>query len=162
MKITWDLHELTDFGDNLKSLGSAFSPYLQRATQDIAKALLKDIKIFTPKGKTGQLIRGWDGNSFLVKPLKNGYVVEIVNTTEYADAVNNGHYSHNQFNKGGQPYVVNNRTVPYDSQFGGDYPSDKTYVYGRFFVERGILLACNKQQIEQIIMKELQKWWDSI
>lgn len=162
MKLEWDLHELTDFGDNLLSLGSAFSPHLKRAAQDIAKALLKDIKTFTPKGKTGKLIQGWNGNAFLVEHTYGGYVVEIVNTTEYASAVNDGHYSHNQFNKGGDPYVVKNRTVLYDPIFGADYPSDKTYVYGRFFVENGILYMCNTQQVEQIIMKELQEWWDSI
>lgn len=158
MQIKWDLHELIDFGDNLRSLGSAFSPNLQRAARDIAKALLRDMKTFTPIDKTGKLIRGWEGNDFLVKPAKDGYIVEIVNTTEYALAVNDGHRAFNQF---GGPYPIKRRVKvksPHQWQEG-----DLTmYVFGHFFVERGILKLENTDEIEQIIMKELQKWWDSI
>ena len=158
MKLVWDLHELTDFGDNLKSFGSAFNPHIQKAAKEIAKVLLKYMRELTPEDKTGKLITGWNGNSFLVKGVPNGYEVEIVNTTEYATPVNDGHEAHNQF---GGPYVVKNRvkvTSPYQWQKG-----DPTYyVFGHFFVERGILQLNNTDKVEQLIMKELQKWWDSI
>lgn len=170
MKLEWDFQELYDFGDNLKSLDSAFSPYLQRATKELAKALLEDIKDLTPIGDTGRLIKGWDGNAFLVEPLKSGYVVKLVNTTPYALAVNDGHKAYNQF---GGPYPIHDEvsvgpygklsgrivlTSPYQWQQG----DLKYYVFGHFFVERGILQFSNTDKIEKLIMKELQKWWDSI
>lgn len=160
MELVWDLHELTDFGDNLKSLGSAFDPHLQNAAKEIAKVLLQHMRKLTPKDKTSQLINGWNGNSFLVRGVTNGYEVEIVNTAEYAKWVNDGHKAYNQF---GGPYPIHpeNRvkvSSPHQWQKG-----DPTYyVFGHFFVERGIVQLNNTDKIEKIIMKELQKWWDSI
>lgn len=159
MKLEWDFKELNDFADNLKSLSSVFDPHIQKATQKIAKELLRCMKNLTPKGETGELIRGWGGNSFLVKPVNNGYMVEIVNTAEYAAWVNDGHRVKNR--KGGEFLQVHNRVkVPKPHQWQkqvNDY-----YVFGHFFVERGILQLNNTDKIEQIIMKELQKWWRTV
>ena len=170
MKLTWDISELTDFGDNLKSLGSAFSPNLQRAVQDIARALLEDIKALTPIAETGRLIHGWDNNNFLVKPLKSGYVVELVNTTAYARAVNDGHHACNQF---GGPYPIHDEVsvgpfgklrgrIAVQSPHQWQQGDLKMYVFGHFFVERGILKLENTDEIERIIMRELQKWWKGV
>lgn len=158
MKLVWDFKELTDFGDNLKSLGSAFDSHLEKATQEIARALLEDIKRLTPIDKTGKLISGWNGNSFLVKPTSTGYVVKLVNTTEYAAWVNDGHLAYNQY---GGPYPIRKRikvTSPHKWQKG----NPTYYVYGHFFVERGILQFSNTQKAEQIIMQQLKKWWMSV
>ena len=158
MKIDWDLSELFDFGDNLSGLTSVFDEHLQRATKEIAEVLLQYIKGLTPKDETGKLIDGWNGNAFLVTPVANGYEVEIVNKTEYAAWVNDGHKAYNQF---GGPYPIRNRVKvvsPYQWQQG----SPKYYVFGHFFVERGIEQLNNTKEIEQIIMQELQKWWDSV
>lgn len=158
MKLQWDFKELNDFADNLKSLGSAFDPHLERATKEIAQALLKHMRQLTPRDKTGQLIQGWNGNAFVVKPTTDGYEVEIVNSAEYAAWVNDGHKAYNQF---GGPYPIRKRvkvTSPHKWQRG----SPTYYVYGHFFVERGILQLSNTTQIEQIIMKELKKWWKSV
>lgn len=158
IKVEWDFKELTDFADNLKSYGSAFNPHLERAAKEIAKVLLKHMRNLTPKDKTGQLIQGWDGNAFLVKPTADGYEVEIVNTAEYAAWVNNGHKAYNQF---GGPYPIRRRvkvTSPHQWQRG-----NPTYhVFGHFFVERGILQLCNTDQIEKIIHKHLQNWWKGL
>jgi hypothetical protein len=158
MKISWDFHELNDFGDNLQSLGSAFDTHIQRAAKEIAKVLLKYMKGLTPRGKTNELINGWNGNAFVVKGVTNGYEVEIVNKAEYAAWVNDGHKAYNQF---GGPYPIRKRvkvTSPHQWQKG----SPKYYVFGHFFVERGIVQLNNTQEIELIIMGELQKWWRKI
>ena len=157
MKIEWDFKELFDFGDNLKSLGSAFDKHLKTATRDIAKALLKRMKSLTPVDGY-DLINGWDGNQFLVTGTNNGYEVLIVNKDPKALWVNDGHLAKNQY---GGPYPIKHRIqvrTPHQWQTG-----DGTwYVFGHFFVERGILQLNNTNEIEQIIMRELQKWWDSI
>lgn len=161
MKLEWDFSELNKFAKNLGQI-SKFEREMQVAAKELSHELLKQIKILTPIGDSYKLLNGWNGNDFAVKKVAGGFEVLIVNTTEYASAVNNGHYSHNQFNKGGEPYVVNNRTVPFDTKFGKDYPTDKTYVFGYFFVENGILQLKNTTKIEQIIFNKLQKWWDSV
>lgn len=156
MKITWDFSEFEKFADNL--VNSDLTKCFEKSTKEIAKLLLKHMKGLTPIDETGQLISGWNNNSFLVKPVNNGYLVEIVNTAEYAKWVNDGHTAHNQF---GGPYQIKRRvkvTSPHQWQRG-----DPTYyVYGHFFVERGILQLQNTTAIEQVIMKELQKWWRSV
>jgi hypothetical protein len=146
MKLVWDLHELTDFGDNLKSLGSAFSPHLKQITREIAEALREALFKNTPV-LTGNLSANWGGEenySFQVKAHDYGYSVTLYNRAandnkfQYGLAVNDGHWSKNQY--------------------GGPY----TWVIGKFFVEKSIIQVANSTQIEEIIMKELQKWWDSI
>ncbi len=146
MKLKWDFHELTDFGDNLLSLGSAFSPHLKQITKDIANALREALFENTPV-LTGNLSANWGGAenySFEVKAHNYGYSVTLYNRAtndksfKYGLAVNDGHWSKNQY--------------------GGPYK----WVVGRFFVEKSIIQVANSTQIEEIIMKELQKWWDSI
>ena len=104
------------------------------------------------------LINGWDGNKFAVTSVNGGYEVLIVNKTPYALAVNDGHTAHNQY---GGPYPIKRRIKvrsPHQWQQG-----DATwYVFGHFFVERGIVQLENTGEIEQIIMRELRKWWDSV
>lgn len=156
MKIEWDFHEFTDFTTRLTEF-ARYEEACKLATEDIAKQLLIMLRNNTPVA-TGQLKGGWEG-TFTVTRLKNGFKVVLKNKVRYAAAVNNGHYSHNQFNKGGEPYVVKHRTVPYNSTFGGDYPSGETYVFGRFFVENSILQLNNTKQIESIVYQQLQKWW---
>lgn len=157
MKVKWEFDELFDFGDNLLSLGSTFNSQLQKATKRLAQALLAWMKEFTPVDSY-ELISGWDGNDFAVRGTKEGFEVLIVNKTPYATAVNDGHKAYNQF---GGPYPVKRRIQvrsPHQWQKG-----DSTfYVFGHFFVERGILRLCSTSEIEQIIFDELQKWWDSL
>ena len=87
-----------------------------------------------------------------------GFEVLIVNKTPYALAVNDGHKVYNQY---GGAYPVKNRikvTSPHVWQQG-----DATYyVFGHFFVERSIFKLTETNQVEQIIMKELEKWWNSV
>ena len=169
MKIEWDFKELNDFADNLKSFNSVFSPQLQKATKDIAKALLRWMKAFTPVD-TYELINGWGGNKFAVTATDKGFEVLIVNKTPYATAVNDGHKAYNQY---GGPYPIK----PYNPKGAWGKPEGRIqvrtphqwqkgdpsyYVFGHFFVERGILRLKSTSEIEQIIMRELTKWWEKL
>lgn len=162
MKFEWDFTELVRFSNNLEN--DSFKDWMKTATEEIARVLLETIKRKTPV-VTGELLQGWSDNNIgsLIKVRSNGYEVILVNKVEYASAVNNGHYSYNQYNKGGKPYIVRNRTVPYDGKFGGNYPNADTYVFGRFFVEKSIFeLSESKSIIEGIIMEHLQDWWSGV
>lgn len=155
MKIEYDLRELVEFANNLTN--SELQKTFKRITKDIAKALLKRMKGLTPVDEY-DLINGWDGNKFLVRSVGDGYEVSIVNKTPYALYVNDGHKVFNQY---GGAYPIKRRVQvrsPHQWQQG-----DATYyVFGHFFVERGILTLNNTNEIESIIMRELEKWWDSI
>ena len=158
MKVKWDFSEFNEFANNLKNF-SRFERELQLAAKEIASVLLKMIKNFTPIGETYQLMSGWDGNTFAVRRVTNGFEVLLINKDEKALWVNDGHRVRNR--KDGEYLTVHHRIkVPTAYQWQKD-ASDK-YVFGHFFVERGILQLNNTQQVEQIIMKKLQKWWDSV
>lgn len=158
MKIEWDFSEFEKFAEELQTL-SKFEREMKRATKEIAAVLLNAIKTFTPTDETWQLITGWDGNDFLVREVDGGYEVELVNTTEYAAWVNDGHRVKNS--KDGDYLKVHNR-VKVPVAYKWQSPKNSWYVFGHFFVERGILEVCNTKQVEEIIMKKLQKWWDSV
>lgn len=151
LEIDWkDIHK---FANRLGNL-SKFEQCAERIVKEIAESLLTWMKIYTPIDSF-KLINGWDGNKFAVVKKDNGFEVLIVNTNPYALHVNDGHKAYNQF---GGPYPIKNRkkvTTPYKWQQG-----DSTYyVFGHFFVERGILKVTEVKLIEAIIMRELEKWW---
>jgi hypothetical protein len=156
MKFEWDFSELGKFAQHLNNVN--LNHTFQRIAREISIKLLESMKQLTPRDKKGILIAGWNGNDFLVQPWKNGYRVDIVNKAPYAYHVNDGHQAYNQF---GGPYPINRRVKvkqPYKWQSG-----DSTYyVFGHFFVERGILQLKNTNEIENIILRELHKWWDSV
>ena len=157
MKFEWDFSELQKFADKLDNV-TEFEREMKFAAKEISAVLLKSIKNFTPTDKTWQLVNGWNGNSFLVKQVADGFEVEIVNTAEYALWVNDGHKAYNQY---GGPYKIHNR-VKVTSAHQWQKGNPTYYVFGHFFVERGILQVSSTKQVEDIIMKKLQKWWDSI
>lgn len=156
MKLEFDLSELVDFANNL--VGADLENTFKRITKEISKALLKRMTALTPVGDTYELINGWNGNHFVVTEKNGGYEVLIVNKDPKAIWVNDGHRAFNQY---GGPYPIKRRIQvrsPHQWQQG-----DATYyVYGHFFVERGILQLAQTSEIEAIIMRELQKWWESV
>ncbi len=165
MRFVWDFHEFEEFADKIGNL-SGFDVAMIEATKRLAKTLLELMKSLTPVD-SGTLVSGWDGNDFIVKKFDNGYRVDIVNTTPYAQDVNDGHMAYNQY---GGAYPIHDEVFvgafgkmqgriavpsPYQWQQG-----DKTmYVYGHFFVERAVLQLENTAEIEKIILKLLQNWW---
>ena len=155
MKCKWDFSEFYEFADKLEKadLTNTFT----RIAKELSKALLKHMKNFTPVDEY-ELMNGWNGNQFAVKQTEKGYEVLIVNKTPYALAVNDGHKSYNQY---GGAYKIKRRIQvrsPHKWQKG----SKEWYVFGHFFVERGILQMTNTQEMEAIILRELTKWWDSL
>lgn len=154
MELEIDWKDIQKFADRLGNL-SKFEEHAERITKEIAQSLLTWMKIYTPV-ETFKLINGWDGNNFAVTKKNGGFEVLIVNKNPYALHVNDGHKA---YNKQGGPYPIKNRKkvkIPHKWQEG-----DSTwYVFGHFFVERGILQVCNIPLIEAIIMRELEKWWE--
>jgi hypothetical protein len=153
-KVKFEFKELDNFSKRLKE-SDELRKHFKTITREVASVLKEFMKSNTPV-KTGTLRAGWDTQggkmSYTVRATKDGYSVTLYNRVPYAGAVNYGHYSYNQF---GGPYEVKNRTVPY---YDGN--SDDTFVYGHFFVEKGMLqLENNPSIIDDIIEDELGKWW---
>lgn len=139
MKFEWDFSELVQFAGRLQD-GYAFDTAMMTATQNIARVLHQYLLTNTPID-TGNLRKMWsagDNLRFTVEPVNGGYQVTLINLAQnpkgfrYGLAVNDGH------------------KMPYGSG----------WVMGRFFVEKSILQT--EPKVEQIIMRELQKWWDSV
>lgn len=155
MKLKWDFDELFRFGDRI-SQTNKLEKYLKEVTKRLAKELQEMLFNETPV-KTGQLAVGWGGaENYAYQIIDEGkaYKIELINRVPYAYYVNYGHYSHNQYNKGGQPYVVKNRTVPYY-----DGKNTSTYVFGHFFVEKSILKLGSQTNLDNILTNELTKWF---
>lgn len=153
MRLDWDFSELETFAQRLENT-AVFDKYCEQITKQIAEELHKRLKANTPK-RTGQLVKGWGNTAFVVTRTSAGFQIELTNNVAYALSVNDGHYSYNQFNKGGVPYVVKHRTVPYTQG-----RSDATFVYGRFFVERSIVeLEENNSLLREIIFTQLKSWF---
>jgi hypothetical protein len=79
-----------------------------------------------------------DNLRFTVEQVNGGYQVTLINLAQnnkgfrYGLAVNDGHKK----------------------------PNGGGWVMGRFFVEKSIIQT--SRNVEQIIMTELKKWWDSV
>lgn len=157
MKLEWDFSEITEFADKLAN--SKLEDTLKRITKDISKALLKRIKGYTPV-LDYDLITAWDNNKFLVTETADGYEVLLVNKMKYATWVNDGHSQRpGRFIPG---YWAGARRFVYVPNYPEGMILKKSWVQGKFFVEKGILSLNSVDEIEQIIMRELQKWWDSV
>ena len=158
MKIEWDFSELTEFENKLSDY-THFETELKRATKEIAHELLRRIKKYTPVGDTWALINGWNKNDFTVVEVTNGFEVCLVNSTEYATWVNDGHKQKpGRFIPG---HFIGGRFY-YDRTAKGGMVLKAPFVKGRFFVEKGIIDLDSSVVIESIIEQHLQKWWDSL
>jgi hypothetical protein len=158
MRLEWDLHELTNFANRLSHSGQ-FETEMRRATKEIAHALLRMIKKHTPIGDTWQLINGWDKNDLAVHRISTGFEVLLINPTEYATWVNDGHKQRpGRFIPG---HLINGRFY-YDRNADGGMVLKKPFVKGRFFVEKGIVELNGTTQVQDIIMRHLQLWWERV
>lgn len=160
MKI--DVSEMEEAIKRLNS-DSLLRKHIKQAAREVAIICQRELYKRTPK-KTGDLARGWYySNGIRVVPRKNGCQVELVNPVEYARAVNYGHFSHNQFNKGGEPYIVKNRTVmwsAYASDFGDPSSPEPTFVFGHFFVERTKNALDGDNRLIDTIAVNLYNWFE--
>ena len=138
MRVRFDFSELNAFAKNLTD-GFYLDSALMTATQNIARVLHQHLLEQTPID-TGTLRAMWSANDnlkFTVNPTDDGFIVTFINT------------AHNEKNEKYGNWVNDGHRTPN----GG-------WVMGRFFVENSIDLTYPK--IEQIVMKELEKWWDSV
>lgn len=137
MKLEYDLKEFHRFAENLKDTHE-LETALMTATQNIARVLHQHLLLNTPID-TGNLRKMWsagDNLYFMVEDLGDSYQVTFTNEAKnngfmYGVAVNDGH-----------------RT-----------PDGSGWVMGRFFVEKSIIQVGESQQLNNIIMRELEKWW---
>ena len=135
MKMQYDFSELVEFGNRLADTYS-METALMTATQNIARVLHKILLSRTPI-KTGNLRKMWSAGenlAFTVEKFGYGYRVTLINRA--------------QNDKGFKYGIVVNDGSP------------SRNIVGRFFVEASIALTL--PQVEQIVMQELRKWWDSI
>ena len=139
MEFEWDFSEFEKFASRLQER-YAFDTAMMTATQNIARVLHRYLLSNTPID-TGNLRKMWSAGENLrvtVDKVNGGFEVTLINTAQnqngekYGEWVNDGH-----------------RT-----------PNGLGWVMGRFFVENSIDLTYPK--VEQIVMKELEKWWDSV
>ena len=165
MNIEYDFSELLEFADRLDDFG-LFADHMKKVAKEISKALLKRMKDLTPIDEY-DLINGWDGNKFLVKEVDNGFEVLIINKAPYATAVNDGHKSYNQY---GGPYKIHSEVKrgPFGKLQGRvqvrtphrwQKEVSDWYVFGHFFVERGIMRLKDTKEIEAMLLRELERWW---
>ena len=165
MNLEYDFSELFDFADRLDNY-EIFADHMEKAAKDISKALLKRMKDLTPIDGY-DLINGWDGNKFLVTEVDEGFEVLIVNKCPYGIPVNDGHKSYNQY---GGPYKIHNEVtrglfgktqgrVQVRQPYRWQKEVSDWYVFGHFFVERGILRLKDTKEIETMLLRELDRWW---
>lgn len=155
MKIEWDISDFNEFAEKLNEY-DRYDTEMKRATQEIAHELLRRIKTHTPIGDTWALINGWDKNDFAVHEVANGFEINLVNPTMYARWVNDGHKQRpGRFIPG---RFINGKFY-YDRTAEGGMVLKRSFVKGRFFVEKGILELGNTKLVEALIEKHLENWW---
>ena len=139
MKVEYDFSKLIKFAENLADQ-HRLDTALMTATQSIARVLHQHLLEQTPVD-TGNLRKMWSAGEnllFTVNEVNGGFEVTLINTAQnekgemYGEWVNDGHKT----------------------------PNGLGWVMGRFFVENSIDLTYPK--VEQMVMKELKKWWDSV
>ncbi len=156
MKLEIDVNPMRDA---LKMLNSdkILKAHLKQMAKEIAAYCKRELYKRTPK-VTGELARGWmRSGGIRIRTTSKGCHIELVNPVEYAMAVNYGHWSHNQFNKGGTPYWVtpSHRTVKW---WAGK--SDARFVYGHFFVEKTANMLEFSNVMTDIIEDHLMEWFE--
>jgi hypothetical protein len=156
MKVQWDFSELNKFANRLVT--SDLDNTFKRITQEIAKVLLRHMRGLTPVDKTHKLIDGWNGNAFVVIPMADGFKVEIVNKTEYAAWVNDGHRVRNR--PEGE-YLQVHKRIKVPTPHKWQKPVSNYYVFGHFFLEESIYeFTDGTDSIRRTIKEKLREWWE--
>lgn len=89
MILEFDFRQVVEFKDKIEALTkSDIDNFIKLATREIAGRLMASAVNRTPVD-TGTLRRGWRMTQ--VKKISDGYEIRVVNPTEYASWVENGH-----------------------------------------------------------------------
>ena len=144
MQIKYDFKELNKF---LKKVTNEnhWDKEFRLVAKSIARVLHQHLLEQTPVD-TGNLREMWNAGAnlqFRVVKKEDGYTVTLYNR-----ATNNKSPKYPNFKYG---LAVND---------GHKTPGGGGWVMGKFFVENSVDLTYPK--VEQIVMKELEKWWDSV
>lgn len=158
MKVKFDFDELYEFWEELHD-SKNFDKYAKLIIREVAKDVIDVIKDFTPIGDTGVLVAGWDKRKIRVIKKGNGYEVQLVNDVPYATPVNDGHMAYNQY---GGPYPIKQENRKLQTPYAPYQEPSEWFVYGHFFVERGLLHYENYGDVEDTVIRELEKWWDEL
>lgn len=140
MKLELDFSEFEKFAEELNNIYE-FESAIMSATRKVAEVLHQHLIEQTPV-KTGNLRKMWsagDNLLFTVERVGSGFEVTFINEAR-AETEDGFMYG----------LAVNDG---HKSRNGG-------WVMGRFFVENSIDLT--KPKIEQLVMTELQKWWEKL
>lgn len=89
-----DIKQLEHLRDNLQQLDKDINSFLESCAKELAARLIAKVIKRTPVDK-GTLRRAWSTNNIKVSHVGNNYVVEIINSTEYASYVEYGHRTAN-------------------------------------------------------------------
>ena len=157
MKLKWDVHEITEFGNRISNAGK-FNEYISKSVKEIAKKLHQMLITNTPVD-FGTLQAFWktsENYSYIVEQSKNGFEVTLINRAIYATWVNDGHKQ-----RPGRfiPGRWEGTHFRYDPNADSGMVLKNSWVQGRFFVEKSILQLENSVGIEQIVYKQLDKWF---
>lgn len=141
IKIEADLSELKKFEDKVNTLKDTYWDFMVRSSlAQVAETYLQELISVTPVD-TGKLKKQWrkdNGKDLAVKvrDVGNGYMIELINTTEYASWVEKGHNIYNQL--------------------GGPYG----WCYGRFFVKK-TEVAWQNGKLDDRLQRRINKWMKS-
>lgn len=150
MKLTYDFSEIENFLGELTEIDT-WEAEMTKTVKELAKILRSDIRKWTPV-KSGELQSGWKAR-YKVEQTETGWSVTLENKVPYARWVNYGHRAKNS--KDGDLLTVKNRTVKLETRWGQtDTPY---YVFGHFFVEKGVLDS--EQKTEAVLKKHVEKCW---
>ena len=157
MKLEWDFHELFDFGDRLVDTAE-FDVYMTAVAKEIAEKLHKMLIQNTPFD-FGTLQAFWqtsENYAYTVERKNNGYEVTLYNRAKYATWVNDGHKQRpGRFIPG---YWEGSR-FRYDPTASEGMVLKKSWVFGKYFVERSVVQVAEGRAIENSLYEQLQKWF---
>lgn len=134
-----DMTEINQLIDDFDKMRTDIPSAITNILSDVAVEYLSDLATKTPVD-TGRLKRQWflDNPNLAFKVVKDGdvYEVEVINTTPYAEWVEKGHWSYNQF--------------------GGPYG----WVVGRFFV-KNVETAWKAGKLDKLVERSFMEWIDT-
>jgi len=161
MGMKTDLRQIKSFTKRLQNT-KKLNKFIQEAALEIVEVIREVLISKTPVDKTGQLKSGWGGKgtNYKVTKTPKGCRVTLYNKCSYAKHVNYGHRVKNQ--KDGEWLMVRKRIKVPSSHKYQTYPnaSPDYYVYGHFFVERSIAEIEDGKQLQKIMDKFLDDWWE--
>jgi hypothetical protein len=155
MKVKYEFDELWEFRDRLLTV-EKFDEYISEAAREITRKLHDMLIKHTPVD-FGTLQAFWqteENYAYTVERLAKGFKVTLYNRAEYATWVNDGHRQ-----RPGRyiPGYFEGGKFRYDPNADGFIVLSKSWVEGRFFVEKSVVES--EPSVEKFIEKQLNKWW---